>query len=284
MSFDAAIGRIDQILQLQQEVSDPTALASLASTGGAGLAPGSSTTPASSDFAAALASAQGSATATAAGAEPATAGGDQAGAGLDPTALLDSSALELSGTSGASSGSLASLLGTSGLTGSGLTAGSDPLAGLGIGASATGAGPAAGQATGPSDPRIAAMVQQANSLVGLPYVWGGGHSGWGKQSGYDCSGFVSSVLHAGGYLSTPQDTSTLPSAAGIEPGPGQYVTIYDRDAAGQEGHVIIEIDGQFYESGGASGAWGGGAGVERIGTPSASYLATFNTILHPAGL
>jgi hypothetical protein len=128
------------------------------------------------------------------------------------------------------------------------------------------------------------MVSEANSLLGKPYVWGGGHSNFGPQSGYDCSGFVSAVLHAGGYLTSPQDTETLPTAAGIESGPGQYVTIYDRTTPGQEGHVIIEIDGQFYESGGESGSWGGGGGVEKIATPSASYLATFNTILHPEGL
>ena len=77
---------------------------------------------------------------------------------------------------------------------------------------------------------------------------------------------------------------TLPSQPGIEQGPGQYVTIYDRTGSGENGHVIIDINGQFYESGGESGAWGGGGGVEKIGTPSASYLATFNAVLHPAGL
>src|SRR6201999_3953279 len=112
--------------------------------------------------------------------------------------------------------------------------------------------------------QLQSMVDQANSLVGKPYMWGGGHSGWGQQSGYDCSGFVSAVLHAGGYLSSPADTTTLPSQAGIEQGPGQYVTIYDRDQPGQEGHVIIEVDGQFYESGGEQGSWGGSGGVEKI--------------------
>jgi hypothetical protein len=48
--------------------------------------------------------------------------------------------------------------------------------------------------------------------------------------------------------------------------------------------VIIKINGQFYESGGSAGAWGGGGGVEKIGTPSASYLASFPNVLHPAGL
>jgi hypothetical protein len=49
-------------------------------------------------------------------------------------------------------------------------------------------------------------------------------------------------------------------------------------------HVIIDLGGQFYESGGGHGAWGGGGGVEKIGTPSASYLASFNRVLHPEGL
>jgi hypothetical protein len=128
------------------------------------------------------------------------------------------------------------------------------------------------------------MVNMANSLVGKPYVYGGGHGGRGPQAGYDCSGFVSAVLHAGGYLTQPVDTTALPQQPGMEPGPGQYVTVYDRALPGQSGHVIIEIDGQFYESGGSHGAWGGGGGVEKIGTPSADYLAQFPNVLHPAGL
>jgi cell wall-associated NlpC family hydrolase len=128
------------------------------------------------------------------------------------------------------------------------------------------------------------MTQMADSLVGKPYVWGGGHSGWGPQSGYDCSGFVSAVLHAGGYLSQPADTTTMPQQAGIESGPGQYVTIYDRAQPGENGHVIIDVNGQFYESGGSAGTWGGGGGVEKINRPSDAYLATFPNVLHPAGL
>jgi cell wall-associated NlpC family hydrolase len=132
---------------------------------------------------------------------------------------------------------------------------------------------------------VQAMIEKADSLVGQPYVWGGGHSGWGPTAGYDCSGFVSAVLHAGGYLSSPQDTQTLPSAAGIESGPGQYVTIYDRtDATSHNDHVIIDLGGQWYESGGQAGSWGGGGGVEQISAPSAAYLASFNQILHPEGL
>lgn len=145
-------------------------------------------------------------------------------------------------------------------------------------------GPAGGEAVSARDPRIEAMLEKATALLGKPYVWGGGHGSWAPASGYDCSGFVSAVLHAGGYLSRPQDTVTLPAANGIAPGPGNYVTIYDRDGAGQAGHVIIEIDGRFFESGGEHGSWGGGGGVEAIAAPTRAYLSSFDVILHPAGL
>ena len=157
------------------------------------------------------------------------------------------------------------------------------------------AGGAAGTGTAAassSDPRVQAMVNMANSLLGKPYVWGGGHAGFVANeqslSGFDCSGFVSAVLHAGGYLNAPQTTDTLPGQPGIASGPGQYVTIYDRTGSG--GHVIIDINGQFYESGGGSGSRSGGVqgglagGIAKIGRPSDSYLATFGTVLHPEGL
>lgn len=232
MSYTDAIGEIDQILQLQQQLLDPQVTAAATATGAtsatttsdASTATSSSTSTFASELEQALASESGTSTGT-----TATTGVDASTAGLGTTA-----------TSATDSSS----------------------------ASAS----------------VQAMLAKANSLVGDPYVWGGGHSGWGTQSGYDCSGFVSAVLHAGGYLSSPQDTETLPDASGMEQGAGQYVTIYDRDKSGTEGHVIIDIDGQFYESGGEHGSWGGGAGVERIATPSAAYLSTFNDVLHPAGL
>jgi cell wall-associated NlpC family hydrolase len=136
--------------------------------------------------------------------------------------------------------------------------------------------------------KVAAMIKLADSLLGKPYVLGGGHAGFVTDetslSGFDCSGFVSAVLHAGGYLNAPVDTTALPGQAGILPGPGQFVTIYDRALPGEQGHVIIDINGQFYESGGRAGPWGGGGGVEKIGRPDPSYLATFPQVLHPDGL
>jgi len=129
--------------------------------------------------------------------------------------------------------------------------------------------------------KVTAMLTTANLLNGLPYAYGGGHSSWTVSSGYDCSGFVSAVLHSAGYLSEPQDTQTLPSQPGMLSGPGEWVTIFDRTEGGalDKDHVIIDIEGQFWESGGATGA-----GVHELPGISTSYLATFNLILHPAGL
>ncbi len=137
--------------------------------------------------------------------------------------------------------------------------------------------------TGLTGRRIAAMTAMAELLVGRPYVWGGGHGGWQIVPGYDCSGFVSAVLHAGGYLASPQTTDTLPSQPEIKTGPGRYVTIFDRTAAGAQGHVIIDLNGTFFESGG-SATTGGGAGVKKLGQPPFDYLLSFNTLLHPSGL
>jgi cell wall-associated NlpC family hydrolase len=266
MSLDVAIGQIDQIMNLQQELDDPSAFASALASGGVGSTSGTSTsTSASSSGGAGLTTGSGSTQF----ANMLAANQASAITGTDDTS---------GDTSLTGSGLSDSLL--SALTGSSTT----PTTGLTATDGASGVGSATTTSANASS-QVQAMVDQANSLVGKPYVWGGGHSGWGPQAGYDCSGFVSTVLHAGGYLSSPQDTQTLPDQAGIENGPGQYVTIYDRtDAGTSNDHVIIDIAGQFYESGGGHGAWGGGGGVEKINTPSQAYLASFNRILHPEGL
>jgi cell wall-associated NlpC family hydrolase len=133
--------------------------------------------------------------------------------------------------------------------------------------------------------RVRSMLAAAELLNGTPYVWGGGHSGWDASTGYDCSGFVSAVLHAAGYLDQPATTQTLPDESAIKSGPGRWVTIFDRTNASSitGDHVIIDLDGQWWESGGSSAA-GGGADVHRISSVTSAYLATFNVVLHPRGL
>jgi cell wall-associated NlpC family hydrolase len=277
MSFSDAIGQVDQIVQWEQQLSNPAAATQSSGTAAAGTISDTSTSGASTgaSFSNALAQAQtqeGSSTASVldptANASGSTSASDLLGGGDSQLLSGLQSATSGSGSSSSVLSALESALQSSGNTGASSVAGAS----------------SASQATSVSDPRVQSMIQEADSLVGKPYVWGGGHNNFGPQSGYDCSGFVSAVLHAGGYLTSPQDTETLPTAAGIESGPGQYVTLYDRTTPGQEGHVIMEINGQFYESGGQQGTWGGGGGVQKISTPSAAYLSTFNLILHPAGL
>src|ERR1700733_5485486 len=269
MSISAVESRISQIVTMQQQLSDPAALASsLNSSATSSATGGASASPTS--FSDALSSAMSGTEADAIGGDDSTTDGysdptmDSTLMSSDPSSALSA----LLATNGASAAA-----GTSGVAGTTGLAGTTDVAGITTGTSAT------------APQQVQAMVNEADSLIGKPYVYGGGHSGWGPQSGYDCSGFVSAVLHAGGYLSEPQTTQGLPDQPGIESGPGQYVTIYDRNTGPTDNeHVIIQIDGQFYESGGEAGSWGGGGGVEKIATPSPAYLSSFTTILHPAGL
>ena len=52
------------------------------------------------------------------------------------------------------------------------------------------------------------MIEAANQIDDLPYIWGGGHGSF-TASGYDCSGAVSFALHGGGFLSSPLDSTGL---------------------------------------------------------------------------
>jgi hypothetical protein len=132
--------------------------------------------------------------------------------------------------------------------------------------------------------KLAAMRTMARLLNGMPYVWGGGHATWTINDGYDCSGFVSSVLHAGGFLRLPVTTQSLPSQPSMRAGRGRWVTIYDRTDGGslQGDHVIIRLGKQWWESGG--GGLSGAPRVHRIWHMSPGYLQTFNLVLHPKGL
>jgi cell wall-associated NlpC family hydrolase len=153
--------------------------------------------------------------------------------------------------------------------------------GMGPVAGAGGAG--SGAPTGEERRRIEAMIRQADGLLGTPYVYGGGHSaGAAASGGLDCSGFVSAVLRSGGFINGPVTTEGFAGQPGIASGAGRYVTIYDRTGCGPNEHVIVNINGRFYESGGGSAS--GGAPFVHEFTPSSSYLASFNTVLHPAGL
>src|ERR1700751_1224176 len=190
MSIEAVTSRIDQILAMQQQLTDPSsALASSATSTDSGGAPlGATTGTGSTSFSDALSSALGTDSTTA------------VNSALSPDSLMASGIGDTGGDPTA----------TPGLT-SDLSSLLPPTNSLGLTAGST----VSGATTGAEPAQVQTMTNMANSLVGKPYVYGGGHGGWGPQTGYDCSGFVSAVLHAGGYLSQPADTTTLPSQAGM---------------------------------------------------------------------
>ena len=59
------------------------------------------------------------------------------------------------------------------------------------------------------------------------YKWGGGHGSFNDSGGYDCSGFVSSCLHAAGLLNEPQATGGLDGWG--ESGRGKYMTVWVKE-------------------------------------------------------
>jgi cell wall-associated NlpC family hydrolase len=87
------------------------------------------------------------------------------------------------------------------------------------------------------------MIEAGNVIARSPYVWGGGHGKW-LDKGYDCSGSVSFVLAAAGYLDSPLASGPLMSWG--EPGPGRWVTIYASD-----GHVWMTVAGIRFDTSGA---------------------------------
>jgi hypothetical protein len=82
---------------------------------------------------------------------------------------------------------------------------------------------------------VRAAIWAGNQIVGLPYIYGGGHAAF-IASGYDCSGSVSFALHGGSLIKAPMDSSDFMSwgASGV----GQWITIFTNPS-----HVYMDIAG-----------------------------------------
>ena len=89
---------------------------------------------------------------------------------------------------------------------------------------------------------VRAAVAAANRITRKPYKWGGGHGRW-RDTGYDCSGTVSYVLHAAGVLDAARDSTGFMRFG--KPGKGRWITIY---ASG--GHAYIVIAGLRFDTSG----------------------------------
>jgi hypothetical protein len=79
------------------------------------------------------------------------------------------------------------------------------------------------------------MIWAGNQIVGLPYIYGGGHASF-ESSGYDCSGTVSYALHGASLLVTPEDSSELESWGSH--GIGRWVTVFSNP-----GHAYMDVAG-----------------------------------------
>jgi cell wall-associated NlpC family hydrolase len=137
------------------------------------------------------------------------------------------------------------------------------------------AGPTAILLTGvalapPSAPEaVQGAINAANTIVGRPYVWGGGHGSFYDDS-YDCSGAVSFALFGGGLIPRPLTSGDLMRWGA--PGPGKWITVY-----ANAGHTFVEIAGLRFDT----------VGAEQ-GTGPRWHLATVSTggfvARHPPGL
>ena len=87
-------------------------------------------------------------------------------------------------------------------------------------------------------------ISAANRIAHKPYRYGGGHGSF-SDSGYDCSGSVSYVLHGAGRLSRPLSSSGLMRWGAA--GRGRWITVYARP-----GHSFMVIRGRRYDTTGRS--------------------------------
>jgi hypothetical protein len=115
---------------------------------------------------------------------------------------------------------------------------------------------------------VSRAITAANRIAGLPYRFGGGHRSF-SDSGYDCSGSVSYVLHGAGRLGSPLDSSQLMSYG--SPGRGRYITIF-----ANAGHAYMVIRGRRYDT---TGRAENGSRWQPHGRSSAGYV-----VRHPPGL
>jgi cell wall-associated NlpC family hydrolase len=111
-------------------------------------------------------------------------------------------------------------------------------------------------------------IRAGNRIAHLPYRYGGGHGSF-SDSGYDCSGSVSYLLHGAGVLSSPLDSGTL-MRWGV-PGRGRWITVY-----ANPGHVFAVVRGRRFDT---SGRWRNGSRWQADMRSTAGYVAR-----HPAGL
>ena len=132
-----------------------------------------------------------------------------------------------------------------------------------------------GEATAPPDapPKVQEIVDAANKVARLPYVYGGGHGAGGEglfvDSAYDCSGSVSFALANAGLIKSPMTSGQL--AQWGDPGQGKWVTIY-----ANAGHAFMVVGGARFDT----------VGLQQTGSRWQKPFRSISgfTAVHPPGL
>ncbi len=112
------------------------------------------------------------------------------------------------------------------------------------------------------------VVNNANMIIGRPYIWGGGHGSF-YSHGYDCSGSVSFALFGGGMIPRPLTSGELEGWGA--PGPGKWITVYANAS-----HTFAEIAGLRFDTSGTES--GTGPRWHLQARPTADYV-----VRHPPG-
>jgi cell wall-associated NlpC family hydrolase len=131
-----------------------------------------------------------------------------------------------------------------------------------------------GYAAAPMDApaNVQQVIWTANQIIGLPYVYGGGHASF-TASGYDCSGTVSFALHGGSLLSTPMDSSEFMHWGSH--GAGRWIAVF-----GNAGHAYMDVAGLRLDTSAADDPTNQqGPRWRPLRTDNSGY-----TVRHPLGL
>jgi cell wall-associated NlpC family hydrolase len=125
---------------------------------------------------------------------------------------------------------------------------------------------------------VKVMIAAGNQLVGLPYVWGGGHTRPPSElvGGYDCSGAVSRILYEAGLLPGDWAETSGELESFGRPGPGRWVTLYASPA-----HVFMYVADVRWDTHDAAGPGDGsvGLGWHPLVRDASGFVAR-----HPEGL
>ena len=111
-------------------------------------------------------------------------------------------------------------------------------------------------------------IAAGNRIVDKPYRYGGGHGTW-EDSGYDCSGSVSYLLHGAHRLRRPMASGDLESYGAA--GHGAWITVY-----ANSGHAYAVVAGLRFDT---SGPGESGPRWRDTGRSARGYVRR-----HPGGL